>query len=230
LTGSARTRKFRQWIRRVRRPSFPDLFRRSAPLSDAWGYDRGTPIDRYYVESFLKKHGRDITGRTLEVAETEYTRRFGVGVTHMDALDSDPSGVEVTIHADLSIREQIPECAFDCFICTQTLHLIYDIRSAVENAHRLLKPGGVLLATLPCMARIDPAEKEEFWRVTHDSCARLFTEIFGAQNVTVESYGSLATCISFLQGRSAEEMSQKRLDEFDEAFPLTVCVRAFKAL
>jgi ubiquinone/menaquinone biosynthesis C-methylase UbiE len=147
----------------------------------------------------------------------------------MDVLNIDPSAAETTILADLSVREQIPDSVFDCFICTQTLHFIYDIRSAVENGHRLLKPGGVLLATLPCVSRIAPEEKEDHWRLTFDSCSRLFAEIFGAGNVGVEIYGNLAACVGFLQGVTAEEMSRKQLDKVDEVFPLTLCVRAIKA-
>ena len=41
--------------------------RRTAPFSTAFGSDRGTPIDRYYLERFLDSHRALITGRVLEV-------------------------------------------------------------------------------------------------------------------------------------------------------------------
>ena len=59
----------RRWIARIRRPALPGIFRRTSPLSDVWGFDRGTPVDRYYIECFLEGQRRDITGRILEVAE-----------------------------------------------------------------------------------------------------------------------------------------------------------------
>ena len=46
-------------------------------LSRDFGFDRGTPIDRYYIESFLSTHASDIRGHVLEVADNTYTRRFG---------------------------------------------------------------------------------------------------------------------------------------------------------
>ena len=48
------------------RVDFGDL-RRLTPISKDWGYDRGKPIDRYYIERFLSLYKEDIRGRVLEV-------------------------------------------------------------------------------------------------------------------------------------------------------------------
>ena len=42
------------------------------PLSDVFGLDRGTPIDRYYVENFLKTRSGLIKGRVLEIGDSIY--------------------------------------------------------------------------------------------------------------------------------------------------------------
>ena len=219
----------RQWIARIRRPAPLRIFRRASPLSVCWGFDRGTPVDRYYIERFLEEYRRDIAGRTLEVADSEYTNRYGAGVTQSDIVDIDPSNKDATLVADLSIADQIPQSVFDCFILTQTLQFIYDIDAVIRNAHQLLKPGGVLLMTVPAMSRIDPEASEDCWRFTSASCSRLFAETFGAKNTTVRSYGSLPTCIGFLQGMACEELSHKELAKNDPAFPLLIAVRAVKA-
>ena len=31
--------------------------RRTTPISSSFGFDRGQPIDRYYIEDFLRRHG-----------------------------------------------------------------------------------------------------------------------------------------------------------------------------
>ena len=219
----------RQWITRIRRPAPLRIFRRTSPLSAVWGFDRGTPVDRYYIESFLDGHRRDITGRTLEVADSEYTNRYGTGVTQSDVLDIDPSNKQATLIADLSVDDQLPISAFDCFILTQTLHLIFDIESAIRNAYRLLRPGGVLLATLPSVSRIAPDAIEDCWRLTVPSCTRLFAELFDAESTTVISYGNLMACVAFLEGMAYEELSHKELAKIDDAFPLIIGVRAVKA-
>ena len=67
-----------QGIPEVGKVNFGDL-QRLTPLSRAWSFDRGTPIDRYYVERFLAANAADVRGRVLEIGEDTYTRRFGGG-------------------------------------------------------------------------------------------------------------------------------------------------------
>src|SRR5262249_49186354 len=55
--------------------------RRTAPFSATFGFDRGVPIDRYYLHRFLDANRALIAGRVLEVQHTSYTGRFGTGVT-----------------------------------------------------------------------------------------------------------------------------------------------------
>src|SRR2546428_14003991 len=44
-----------------------DLLRRTSPISRLYGADRGTGIDRYYIENFLARHASDIHGDVLEI-------------------------------------------------------------------------------------------------------------------------------------------------------------------
>src|SRR4051794_19584949 len=63
--------------------------RRMTPISRSWGNDRGTPIDRYYIEKFLYQHRDDVRGHVLEMGDATYTKRFGgSGVRHIDVLHS----------------------------------------------------------------------------------------------------------------------------------------------
>src|ERR1700704_5832421 len=54
-----------------------DLLCRTTPISREYGADRGTTIDRYYIESFLSRHSGDVRGTVLEVHNDTYTQRFG---------------------------------------------------------------------------------------------------------------------------------------------------------
>jgi SAM-dependent methyltransferase len=148
-----RHRLGQHWCR-FTRPAWLGTLRRTTPLSDGWGFDRGTPVDRYYIEHFLEEHQQDIHGRVLEIQNSTYTYRYGNCVKQSDVLDIDPANPHATIITDLAAADTVPSDTFDCFILTQTLHLIYDMRSAVQHAHRLLRPGGVLLATLPGLSRV----------------------------------------------------------------------------
>jgi hypothetical protein len=48
-------------------------FNRKKPFSTEFGYDRGGPVDRYYIENFLKKESGNIKGRALEIGDNEYS-------------------------------------------------------------------------------------------------------------------------------------------------------------
>ena len=217
-------------LRRIRRPAVLGTIRRRQPFSKDWGFDRGLPVDRYYIEDFLARHAADIRGDVLEVKNNDYTERFGTAVEKSDVLDVDPSNPRATYVADLAAAEAIPDRRFDCFVLTQTLHLIYDLQEAIAHSHRILKPGGVLLATLPSVSRIIPhyGLKADHWRVTPASCQRLFGDRFGADNVSIASYGSFVTCIGFLAGMATEEFSRRELDRHDPYFPVLLAVRAVR--
>ena len=178
--------------RHLRRPVFLGSLRRTTPLSDRWGFDRGTPIDRVYIERFLGSHRQDIRGRVLEVKDSTYMDRFGGDVTATDILDLDGENKRATIVADLGEPSSVEPETFDCFILTQTLQYVDDLDCAIENARSLLRPGGVLLATVPGITRSagGPNELPDLWRFTAAGCATLFGRTFERDAFEVTSYGT----------------------------------------
>jgi Methyltransferase domain len=219
----------RRRLRRLARPARLGTLRRTSPLSHDFGYDRGTPIDRYYIERFLSGHRSQIRGRVLEVKDSTYTERFGIGVTHKDVLDIDPANPLATITADLARADAISEASFDCFILTQTLQLICDMRSAIAHARRILKPAGVLLVTGPAISPIvDDDQLTDYWRFTPASCAELFGDVFGHESIRVRAYGNILTAIAFLTGMAVEELTAQELDTHDARFTMLMSVSAVK--
>jgi SAM-dependent methyltransferase len=202
--------------------------RRVTPLSRAFGFDRGQPVDRYYIESFLARNAADIRGRVLEIGDATYTRRFGANrVTRSDVLHVSNGNPNATIVADLAHGEAIPSASFDCVILTQTLHLVYDVRAAVATLRRILAPGGVCLVTVPGISQIDAGAWRDswYWAFTPASLSRALGERFGAR-VSVESYGNVLAASSFLYGLSAAELTAEELDAADACYPVTVAARA----
>ncbi len=202
------------------------------PLSRRFGLDRGRPIDRCYIERFLARHGADVRGRVLEIYESTYSERFGgERVERCDVLDVDSDAPRATLRGDLATGEGIPAGAFDCFILTQTLGLVYDIAAAVEHAYAALAPGGVVLASVPGISHQSQAGTEEFpdhWRFTKLSAERLFAERFGERNVTVEARGNVATSAAFLYGLAEHELDAALFDRDDPDYELVICVRAVR--
>ena len=215
---------------RLRHPSFDGLLG-VRPVSEHWGWDRGTPVDRYYMDQFLAAHAADVRGRALEVKDTRYLGQFGEDVERADVLDIDAENADATIVADLAVGEGIPSDTFDCFVLTQTLQYVYDVQGAAVQCHRLLAPGGVLLATVPALSRVDRAAgvEHDYWRFTAASCRRLFGDVFGHDRVEVRTWGNVLACVAFLRGTAVEEIPRRKLDAHDPLFPLLVTVRAVKA-
>jgi SAM-dependent methyltransferase len=216
--------------RRRRPPDLGDL-RRVTPIDPNWGFERGTPIDRVYVERFVEKHAADIRGRVLEIAAPDYTRRFGRGVEQVDVLMATEGNPEATIVGDLTAAPQIPDDTFDCAIVTQTLQFVYDTRAAFATLQRILAPAGVLLVTVPGLTKISPTEDEvwgEWWHYTARSAKRLAEEAFGEGNVDVEAYGSVLSASAFLYGLAASDLRPEELDARDPLYEVTIGLRAVK--
>jgi hypothetical protein len=205
-------------------------FDRTSPVSPDFGFDRGTPVDRYYIEAFLATYSRDIRGRALEVGDASYCRRFGTGVVRQDVLHVAADNPGATIVGDLSVPGVLPDGAFDCLVVTQTLHLIYDMQAAVAAMHRALKPGGVLLLTCPGISQVDRGEwgATWFWSITPPAAERMFADAFGAANVAVEARGNVYAAVCFLEGLALEEVDAAKLETLDASYPVIVTVRARK--
>jgi hypothetical protein len=217
-------------VRPIVRPGRVGRLLRTRPVSTCCGFDRGTPIDRYYIERFLDEHRQDIRGTVLEVREVTYAHRFGSEIERVDVVDVDPDNENATIAADLGVPEALPEAQYDCFVLTQTLQYVEYFRAAIGNAHRTLAPGGTLLATVPSIAPIGGAEGDSArWRFTPASCRSLFGGVFGSANVDVNGHGNLPAACGFLAGLAAEELSRRELDTLDDRYPVVVTVRAVKA-
>lgn len=202
-----------------------------SPVSRRWGTERGTPLDRPYIEGFLARHAQDIRGRVLEIGNNVYTTRFGgERVSSSDVLNVLEGDSITTIVADLSDGRDIPSDAFDAAIVTETLQLIYDVRGAIRTLHRILKPGGVVLVTVPGITPMGDVEwgYSWYWSFTALSIRKLFEESFRSEDVTVESHGNVLAAASFLYGLTAEDLTSEELEVHDPAYPVTLAVRAVK--
>jgi SAM-dependent methyltransferase len=199
-------------------------------VSREFGFDRGKPVDRWYIERFLSEHRSDVRGAVLEVAESTYTQWYGDGeVTASDVLHHTGND-ESTVIGDLTTGAGLPETAYDCFICTQTLPFIYDVHAAVRGMARVLKPGGVVLATVPGMSQVSREDKRDWgdwWRFTSQGATRLFEEAF--EDVEVAAHGNVLSAAAFLYAYAAEEMTEQELKYRDPDYELLITVRAGRA-
>jgi SAM-dependent methyltransferase len=203
-------------------------FNSQRPLSLEFGYDRGTPIDRHYIEAFLAAHAADIQGRVLEIGDDSYSRRFGgERITRQDILHV-AGNPKATITGDISNPKTLPSRSFDCIIFTQTLHLIYDMEAGIRELRRSLAAGGVLLVTVPGVSSIDRGEwgGDWYWSLTELSLKRLLLQLFDPAEVATQTFGNLFAATAFLHGACVEEVDRARLEPVDPVYPVTVAAWA----
>ena len=131
--------------------------------------------------------------------------------------------------SDLAQADGVPSAAFDCFVLTQTLQYVFDLRAAIGHAQRILRPGGVLLATLPVASRVTDPPLTDYWRFTPLVAARLLEEEFAPGEVSVAGHGNVLAQIAFLEGLAAEDLTEAELAVDDAHFPLVACARAVRA-
>lgn len=216
----------------VRRPS-PQTDHRTAmmqlpqqPISNCYGFDRGTPVDRTYIHTFLSTHRAHVRGDAAEVKDDTYLQRYGEGqLRSVTVVDIDPTNPRVDLHADLGQIGALPSGAFDCIVLTQVLQLIPDPATALMNCRNALRPEGTLLLTAPCLSRISPHNTEsDMWRFTPAGLSQLLDAWPGP--VTVTGHGNLRTALAFLIGQAAEELSPAELAPDDPDFPIIACAIA----
>jgi len=210
---------------------FGDL-RRTAPISRKFGVDRGLPVDRFYVERFLALEADSIQGQVLEIGEDTYTRRFGgERVTGNDVLHVTGDNSAATIVADLADAPHIPDGRFDAIVFTQTLQLIFDPPAALQTLHRILKPGGALLVTVPGISPVATRSvwgPTWYWSFTEASLRRLLAQTFEARDCRLETHGNVLAAVAFLQGLAAEDLTADELSSRDPDYPIIITALARK--
>jgi hypothetical protein len=221
----------KQLLKRVLQPVRWKNLRVTKPVSEVFGFDRGTPIDRHYIEKFLSESAQHIKGDVLEISENTYTMKFGKNVGKSHILHYSNENRNATLVGDLTKRSTLQPAIADCFICTQTFNFIYDFTAAIEGAHFLLKKDGILLATLAGLCQISRYDMDrwgDFWRFTTASAKRAFEEKFGEGNVQINCYGNVLTSVALLHGIAAEELTSNELNVRDENYQIIITVTARK--
>jgi SAM-dependent methyltransferase len=216
---------------RSRRPVGITNLARLRPVSDIFGWERGTPIDRRYIGDFISSNRNLIRGDLLEIGEARYSREYAARVQSVSVLHAVAGNSAATLVGDLTQPETLPAGAFDCFLCTQTLHVIFDVARAIAGTAYVLRPGGVLLATVPGISQISRYDMDrwgDYWRFTTASIRKLFEPHF-AGGVHIRAYGNLVAAIALLQGIAVEDMPEPRLlDEPDDNYQVLIGIVARK--
>lgn len=201
------------------RARFGDLAR-TAPLG-RWGYERGTPVDRWYIRRWLLEHAQHVRGHALEVKEDLYASELGAAT--VEVLDIDAGNPRATLVGDLCGPGTLPDERYDAALVTQTLQFVADPGAAVQHLVAALRPGASLLLTVPCLSRVDgPADR---WRWTPAGLRELLDGCVPGAVREVEGLGNGLAGRAFLFGLAAEDLPHQALQVADAALPLVVAAR-----
>lgn len=213
-----------------RRPTAPAALRRLAlrarfgdlsrvePL-DGWGFGRGTPVDRWYIERYLTGCAPLVRGHAVEVQDDVYSTRLGA--SSVNVLDIDPANPRADVVGDLCAPETLAPQRYDVAVVTQTLQLVSDPLAAVTHLVTALRPGGVLLMTTPVVSRL--ANDADRWRWTPVGMQDLLTAAAPAgASVEVVGMGNALASRAFLFGLAAEDLDEAVLARHDARYPLLV--------
>lgn len=201
------------------------------PLSVKYGYDRGLPIERYYIEKFLSENGEKIKGLVLEVESDQYATRFGgKNISSLEIVDYNSSNKKANYIDDLQFGKKLPKEYYDCVLITQVIGAIADYNSFVNTVFDILKPGGNLILTTSGLATMIKPPQEPFWRFTPKGLKMIFEKKFKTGNTYVESFGNFLTGQASWIGASAQELSTKELDQKDDRYPVLIGLIATKPI
>jgi len=221
LLGPRWTTWARTVTRGLERPSWGNL-RRVTPISTSYGFDRGTPIDRYYVDKFFTAQRHAITGRVLEIQTRDHTRKYGTAVTTSDTLDISPE-FRPTYHCDLARASMVGDGGYDCFLLPNTLCFLKDLDAALREARRIVRPGGTILATVPGFVPLTP-DVADYWHASADGWRVVASRVWPDCQTAVDAHGNCLAAAAAMYGIAAEELTDVELDAHDPRYPVLVTI------
>lgn len=202
----------------------PKSFLQPAFKSNDFGFSRGTPIDRYYMNNFFLKNSTYIFNNVLEFGDDYYFKKF---CKHENSscdiftstLDKRNDNVK-RIHGDLTKIAPIYFAKYDCIICTNVLNFIFDTKAAISGISNMLKSGGICIVTLAGfsthISRYDYDRWGDYWRFNDLSAIKLFENDFDI--IFIKNYGNVYSAIAQMSGFCVEELEVEKVNEIENDY------------
>jgi SAM-dependent methyltransferase len=219
--------RLRTILRGIGVPRWGNL-RRVKPFSVYYGFDRGTPIDRYYLDRFLTRHAPAIHGDVLEIQAPGYVNKYGTEVRLKHSIDIN-AAMNPTYLCDLAAADIVPSDRYDCFLLPNTLNGLRDIRNCMRHMLRVVKPGGVVLAATATMGPLH-GDGVDFWRMSAEGWQEIAADVWRGHDYRIDGHGNCLAVVAAMLGLAQEELTLEELEYQDDRYPALVTLYCRKAL
>lgn len=198
-------------------------FKRFWPFSHQFGFDRGGPVDRYYLKKFVQAIHPKVRGRCLEIGGSlGNNRSYQFAVDEFRTLDLPAVGDDLV--GDAADPQLFDQGSWDSIVAFHVLEHCPDPFAVVSNLHRWLTPHGHAFVVVPCAQRVHNFPGD-YWRFMPDGLRVLFKSF---SEVIVSAYGNPLTLVSNYLGLSHKELVAEDMDFVHPDYPVLGCVVARK--
>jgi SAM-dependent methyltransferase len=199
--------------------------RRTNPCCRAFGFSRGTPVDRYYLAQCVAAIGYRVAGSVVEIGgRAGNIEKYGFSRVTSYANTDLSASPDVQIVGDAHDPALLAATSIDAIIALNVLEHCLRPWTVVENMHRWLRPGGTAFCMVPNAQRVHRAPMD-YWRPMPDGLASLF-HAFASRELF--QYGNPTSLIASYMGIAAEELTTAELDAYNADYPVAVCIVATK--
>jgi hypothetical protein len=196
-------------------------------ISNDFGFGRGVPVDRYYIDKFFSENSNLIVGNCLEFGDSAYLDKYGTAVTEKIIFNysSTPHISGSNITGDITKLTSLPKDEFDCIVCINVLNFIYDLPQALLGLKHMLKLDGKILLTMAGVAshisRYDMNRWGDYWRVTDKAAVKLLEES-GFKIELMKVFGNPYACTAQINGFCVEDINTSELIPAHQDYQLLI--------
>jgi SAM-dependent methyltransferase len=159
-------------------------------------------LKRETIEAAAQRHGR-LAGRILNVGSKNV--RLGRESVNLDVVAG--AGVDVVGDAH-ELERHFPENSFDTVVLSAVLQYCENPPRVIQQAHYVLKPGGMLLLDAPFLQPYCP-DGLDLWRFSDDGLRRLCEKHF--EIVELKPSFTMGSSVAFILQRALTTRKSRAL-------------------